>query len=282
MEQHSQPRRALSVRLSEPLAGKLEELASTRGVPMNTVIGDLIAEATNSPDLAPSAGPRDVSVQIARDACQFGPESIGALKGIAKNLSNQGLIALSAVVYVAAARVIANDTHPDRGGCERASAELTITARALDSARNHELATALFREATALDSKNRVAENLLGQMLVRSAQRDGDIAKYREAMSCLVDLVDYDSHAELFYGLAALAVADAENDKTARASSLERIARALRRWAFGTKDNQERRKWINQLRLLHKQGAGHLVGDLVDFANSNAHWESITMEDVTG
>lgn len=282
MEQHSQPRRVLSVRLSESLAGKLEELASVRGVPMNTVIGDLIADAADSSDLAPSAGPRDVSVQIARDACQFGPESIGALKGIAKNLSDQGLIALSAVVYVAAARVIADDTHPERGGRERASAELTVTARALDSARNHELATALLRQATVLDSKNRVAENLLGQMLVRSAQRDGDIAKYREAMTRLVDLVEYDSHAELFYGLAALAVADADNDKTARVSSLEKIARSLRRWAFGTKDNQERRKWINQLRRLQELGAGHLMGDLVDFANSNAHWDSISIEDVTG
>jgi len=282
MASHPHQRRALSVRISEPLALKLEELASRRGISMNTVIGDLIAGAASTPELAPSAGPRDISLQIARDACKFGPDSVGALKGIARHLSNQGLSALSAVLYVAAARVIADDPDPERGGMERASSELTTTARTIDTPHHRELAVSLLREARVLDPKNRVAENLLGQWLVQSAQRDGDLGKYKEAMDLLANLVEYDSHAELFYGLAALALADAENDKTARTSALEKIARALRRWAFGTKDNQERRKWINQLRRLQEQGAGHLVRDLVDFANSNAHWDSIAMEDVTG
>jgi hypothetical protein len=281
MDRKTQPRRALSVRLSESLAEKLEELAEERGLPMNTVISDLIAEASGNPGLAPSAGPRDISVQIARDACRFGPESIGALKGIAKHLLNQDLTALSAVVYTAAARVIAADPDSGQGGQERASSELTATARVVESARHHELGIALLREATSLDSKNRVAENLLGQWLVRSAQRDGDVAKYEEAMMLLANLVDYDSHAELFYGLAALATADLENDKTARSSALEKIARALRRWAFGSKDNQERRKWIFQLRHLQDQGASHLVQDLVDFANSNAGWDPISLKDIS-
>ena len=282
MDRKNQSRRALSVRLSEPLAEKLEAMSDERGLPMNTVISDLIAEAAGVPELAPSAGPRDITVQIARDACRFGPTSIGALKGIAKHLSNQNLTALSAVVYTAAARVIANDPDPEHGGNERASSELTSTARLVESTRNHELSIALLREATALDAKNRVAENLLGQWLVRSAQRDGNIEKFKEAMSLLANLVDYDSHAELFYGLAALAIADVNSDKTARSSALENIARALRRWAFGSKDNQERRKWILQLRHLQEQKANHLVQDLVDFANSNADWDSISIEDISG
>lgn len=282
MDQKNQSRRALSVRLSEPLAQKLEAMSEERGLPMNTVISDLIAEAAGVPELAPSAGPRDISAQIALDACRFGPSSVGALKGIAKHLSNQNLTALSAVVYTAAARVIANDPDPEQGGNERASSELTTTARLVKSTRNHELSIALLREATALDAKNRVAENLLGQWLVGSAQQDENIEKYKEAMSLLVNLVEYDSHAELFYGLAALAIADDNSDKTARSSALENIARALRRWAFGSKDNQERRKWILQIRHLQEQKANHLVQDLVDFANSNAGWDPISMKDISG
>jgi tetratricopeptide (TPR) repeat protein len=282
MVQNNHSRRALSVRLSEPLAEKLEAMSEERGLPMNTVISDLIAEAAGVPELAPSARPRDVSAQIAIDACRFGPNSVGALKGIAKHLSNQNLTALAAVVYTAAARVIANDPDPEHGGNERASSELTTTARLVKSTKNHELSIALLREATALDAKNRVAENLLGQWLVGSAQRDENIEKYKEAMSLLVNLVEYDSHAELFYGLAALAIADVKSDKTARSSALENIARALRRWSFGSKDNQERRKWISQLQHLQEQKANHLVQDLVDFANSNADWDPISIEDISG
>lgn len=282
MVQNNQSRRALSVRLSEPLAEKLEAMSEERGLPMNTVISDLIAEAAGVPELAPSSRPRDVQLPIAIDACRFGPSSVGALKGIAKHLSNQNLTALSAVVYTAAARVIANDPDQEQGGNERASSELTTTARLVKSAKNHELSIALLREATALDAKNRVAENLLGQWLVGSAQEDENIDKYKEAMSLLVNLVEYDSHAELFYGLAVLAIAGFDGDKTARSSGLDTIARALRRWAFGSKDNLERRKWINQLRKLQEHQANHLVQDLVDFANSNAGWDPISMKDITG
>jgi tetratricopeptide (TPR) repeat protein len=282
MEDKLSARRALSIRLSERLAEKLEGLSEARGLSMNTVISDLIAEASGSPELAPSTTPNDIAPDIARDACRLGPDSVGALKGIAKHLLNLNLPRLSAVVYTAAARVIADDPDVDRGGKERASSELTATARVVEAARNYEMAIALLREATALDSKNRVAENLLGQWLVRSAQRDDDIEKYKEAMSLLVKLIDYDSHAELFYGIAALAIADINNDKTSRTSALENIARSLRRWAFGSKDNQERRKWIHQVRHLQERKANHLVQDLVDFANSNAGWDPISMKDITG
>ena len=98
---------------------------------MNSVIGDLIAEAVDKPALATSAAPRDVPIGMARDACRFGPEAIGAMKGVAKQLYERDLIATAAVVYAAAARLISSDPDPERGGGERASAELTETAQVM-------------------------------------------------------------------------------------------------------------------------------------------------------
>mgnify|MGYP006269652767 CR=1 FL=1 len=277
-------RRVISLRLPEALAEKLNEIARSKSQSMNAVVMDLISGAGGPDGKSDQAQTRDIQGAITRDACKFGPESIGALKGIARQLYTREQFNLSAVVYTAAARVIAGDPDPERGGNERASAELTETARSIAATGNRqlELAITLAREAIKLDtnSRNRLAQNLLGQWLVRSAQRDDDVAKYTEARTLLADLVEYDSHAELFYGLAGLAVAKSKNDATGRSKSLGNVDHAMRRWAFGTKDADERDRWVKQLVRLHAQGADHLVADLVDFANANASWGPIGLSEI--
>lgn len=267
----------LSLRLSDELGRELDELAKARGSSMNAVIGDLIAEAVGKPALAASASPRDVPIGMARDACRFGPEAIGPMKGVAKQLCERDLLATAAVVYVAAARLIAADPDPERGGGERASAELTETAQVMVDSNHLELGILLAEEALRpeLNPKNRRGRNLLGQWLVRSAQRDGDIGKYKRAADLLVDVMEYDDRARLFHGLAALAVADLEGDRTARSSALDHIDKAMRKWAFGNRNPAERRSWVGQLRRLGRFGADDLQRSLLEFANENSSWPQI-------
>jgi len=267
----------VSLRLSDELGRVLDELASTRGTSMNALIGDLIAEAAGRPALATSAAPRDIPAGLAQDACRFGPEAIGAIKGVAKQLFERDMVATGSVVYAAAARLVASNPDPERGGPERASAELTETAqRAVDS--NHlELGIRLVEEALqpGLNPKNRRARNLLGQWLVRSAQRDGDIGKYRRAADLLVDVIEYDDHARLFHGLAALAVAESEGDRTARSSGLDHIDKAMRRWAFSNRNPTDRNAWLRQLRRLSVYEVSDLQESLREFANENSGWGEI-------
>ncbi len=272
----------VSLRLSDELGRVLDELATTRATSMNALIGDLIADAAGKPALATSAAPRDVPNPLAMDACRFGPEAIGAIKGVAKQLFERDLVATGAVVYAAAARLIASDRDPERGGPDRASAELTETAQRVVDAHHLELGIRLAEEALqpALNPKNRRARNLLGQWLVRSAQRDGDVEKYRRAADLLVDVMEYDDRARLFHGLAALAVAESEGDRTARSSALDHIDKAMRRWAFGNRNEFERRSWVSQLRRLSEFGASDIQMGLIEFANENSSWAEIRPTDL--
>jgi len=272
----------VSLRLSDELGRELDELAKARASSMNSVIGDLIAQAVGKPVLATSAAPRDIPVAIAQDACRFGPEAIGAMKGVAKQLYERDLVAASAVVYAAAARLIASDPDPERGGLDRASAELTETAQKVVEANHLELGILLAQEAIqpGLNPKNRRARNLLGQWLVRSAQRDSDISKYRRAAELLAEVMEYDDRARLFHGLAALAVANSEADRTARSAALDHIDKAMRKWAFGNRNPTERRSWLNQLRRLGEYEASGLQESLIEFANENSSWQEIRAEEL--
>lgn len=273
----------VSLRLSDELGRVLDELAATRGTSMNALIGDLIADAAGKPALATSAAPRDVPGGLAMDACMFGPEAIGAIKGVAKQLFERDLVATGAVVYAAAARLIASDPDPERGGPDRASAELTETAQRVVDAHHLELGIRLAEVAIqpGLNPKNRRARNLLGQWMVRSAQRDGDIEKYRRSADLLVDVMEYDDRARLFYGLASLAVAESESDRTARTSALDQIDKAMRRWAFGNRNDSERRSWLSQLRRLSEYGASEVQMGLIEFANENSGWAEIRPIELT-
>lgn len=272
----------ISLRLSDELGRELDELAKTRAISMNSVIGDLIAQAVGKPMFAASASPRDIPVGLAQDACRFGPEAIGAMKGVAKQLYERDLVAASAVVYAAAARLIASDPDPERGGRDRASAELTETAQRAVEANHLELGILLAREAILpeLNPKNRRARNLLGQWLVRSAQRDSDISKYRRAAELLSEVMEYDDRARLFYGFAALAVANSEADRTARSAALDHVDKAMRRWAFGNRNPTERRSWLNQLRRLSEYGVDELQESLIEFANENSSWQEVGVDEV--
>jgi len=273
----------VSLRLSDELGKVLDDLAATRGTSMNALIGDLIAEAAGKPALATSAAPRDLPSGLALDACRFGPEAIGAMKGVAKQLYERDLVGTAAVVYVAAARLIATDPDPEKGGADRASAELTETAQRVVDAHHVELGIRLVEEALqpGLNPKNRRARNLLGQWLVRSAQRDGDIEKFRRSADLLADVMEYDDRARLFHGLAALAVAESEGDRTARSSALDHIDKAMRRWAFGNRNPMERRSWLSQLRRLSEYGASELRQSLMEFANENSSWSEIRPDELT-
>lgn len=276
------PRKSLTIRLPDELSRHLEQLAQEAGTSMNKVVEELVAGASGLPEFAPSAGVSDIQTPIARDACHFDGEAIGPLKGIARHLFNRGQIALAAVIWTSAARLVAANPDPERGGPIAASSELTHTAMTLEKANHRELAIWLLRQALRpeLNRQNRTAKNLLGQWLVKSAQRDGDVEKYREAAELLSGLVEFDSHAQLFHGLATLELALYDNDGTLRDQSVDEIARALRRWAFGNPNTNERQAWLRQLRALSEKGADGAVDDLIAFANTEAGWERIRPEDL--
>jgi tetratricopeptide (TPR) repeat protein len=263
-------RRNFSVRLPEPLYEELEAASRRVGTSMNQLMGSAIAAYLERPDLAPAGVGQDINTQIARDAVRQGPEAIAALKGIAKHASNRGQVTLAAVLWAAAARLVAGTEGP-----ERAADELAHTAHVANSNGRVELAVTLWEEALRLDPNNLEVVNRLGQVLHHLAQRHDDVDRYREAERHLARVTFVDNHAKLFHGWSALRIARADRDADLEERAVGEIEEALKSWAFGQRDGQDRRRWLRQVQRLGEVGHLQEATALVAFANRNAGWEAI-------
>lgn len=274
-------RKALSIRLPDAIADELERMAKASGQSMNSTVANLIATAADLPPVAMSTR-GDVNREIALDACRLDAKAIGALIGIGRWLYSRGEPLGAAVVWTAAARAVESNPDPELGGAENASDQLARSAVQLAKAKELDMAIQLGRQSIALNSNNRRAANRLGQWLVARGQRETargmrDEARrdFEEALGLLRDLVDYDSHAELFAGLAGMELAIARADATARTRAADDIVKALRRWSFGARSPEDRTSWLRQVRRLVDYGERESAEKLVDFANANSEWGPI-------
>jgi len=261
-------RRNFSVRMPEELYARLESLAETRGESMNKLVATAVAVLVERDDLAPLAAGADIHPKIARDAIRQGPEAIAPLKGIAKHASNRDQMALAAVCWAAAARLVTAQQ-----GATAGSQELAHSAAMLARTNFRELTIALYEEAVTLDPHNLDAVNRLGQLLHHAAQAaSDDVERYREAASLLARVTFVDDRARLFHGWATLHIARAEGDELAVTRSISEIDEAMRRWAFAARDPKERASWERQVERLRDLGYLSEADALVSFGGQHSRW----------
>jgi len=270
-------RGAFSVRLPPSLYRSLREKASTESVSMNALITEAVARFLERPELAPSAGLKDIDSRIAADAVRRSDRTVGALKGIGKHLLNVDQVALAAVVYAAAARLVAEQDQMS------ASRELAFTADQVQHRNHLELAASVYEESLRQDPNNLEAVNRLGQLVHHLAEREGDLERYQRAEALLSRVTFIDNRAKLFHGWSKLHLAREAADRYSEDAALREIDEAMRSWAFGQHDATERQRWLRQLRRLKNIDPKYegLVGELVEFARAHG-WRThpVTEADV--
>lgn len=261
-------RRNFSVRMPEALYSQLEALSEQRGESMNKLVATAVAALVERDDLAPLAAGSDIHPKIARDAIRQGTEAIAPLKGIAKHASNRDQMALAAVCWAAAARLVTMQK-----GAAAGSLELTHSAAILARTNFTELTIGLYEEAVALDPNNLEAVNRLGQLLHHTAQRDGDdLARYRQAAALLSRVTFIDDRARLVHGWSSLHIAREEDDSNAVARALAEIDESMRRWAFASRDVKDRHAWERQVARLRETGYPERAEELMAFGEQHARW----------
>ncbi|TAK68536.1 MAG: hypothetical protein EPO13_10525 [Actinomycetota bacterium] len=261
-------RRSFSVRMPEALYLQLEALSAQRGESMNKLVQTAVAALAERGDLAPLAAGADIHPKIARDAVRQGPEAIAPLRGLAKHATNKDQMALAAVFWAAAARLVTAQQGPAAG-----SQELAHSAAILARTNFRELTIGLLEEAVTLDPNNLDAVNRLGQLLHHAAQAEGDnVDRYREAARLLSRVTFVDDRARLFHGWSALYLARADRDQHATSRALAEIDEAMRRWAFAARDPKDRSAWERQIDRLRQLDYRAEAEVLIDFARQHARW----------
>lgn len=272
----TQPVRNFSVRLPADLYEELRGLSDRSEQSMNKLIGDAVAALVQRPDLALTTGPGDINARIAQDAVRQTHEAIGPLMGIAKHASNRGQMALAAVLYAAAARLIR-----EKDDDQTASTALARSAMTVEQSGYHELAVALYEESLRVNSNNLEAVNRLGQRLHHlAAARGDDVERYRRAADLLARVTFVDNRAKLFHGWSTLYVARADGDPYGQERAVAEIEESLKAWAFAQHRDDERRRWLRQVQRLVSAGLPDRAEGLVEFANQNVRWRRIEPKDL--
>lgn len=256
--------------MPEDLYVQLERASVARGESMNKIVQQAVAELVGRADLSPLASGADVHPKIARDAVRQGPEAIAPLKGIAKWAQGRDQMALAAICWAAAARLVTAQQGPEAG-----SQELSHSAAVFAQTNLRELTIALFEEAVGLDPNNLDAVNRLGQLLHHAAQADEDNPeKYRQAAALLSRVTFVDDRARLFHGWSTLFFWRSENDANGVGRALAEIDEAMRRWAFAARDPRERSAWERQVNRLRDAGYADRADELTKFAEQHARWNT--------
>jgi tetratricopeptide (TPR) repeat protein len=273
-----------SIRLPPGLYEALAAKKEAEGLTMNDAIKDAIAGYVDQPALSPRNVEKDVNLQIAVDAIQFGTKAIAPLIGIGTYCSKRGQVALACVLWAAAARLVLEQPEEQGGGALAAAQQLNHSASVAHKFKKSELAIALWREALGVDPDMLEAANRLGQALYFKANADKRVTGgertelYREAEGYLSRVVFVDNRARLYHGWSAyyVAVADKHADRSERA--LDEIVEALKSWAFGKRTLDERSKWLRQVVNVGKVDVAR-AEKLVEFASRNAAWTSVSYKD---
>lgn len=280
-----------SVRFEPEVMSALRDLARRQETSMNQVLTSLVLRASGDDEITAADPKRNVDLAdgIVLDALRDHPSAIGAVIGCGRFLYGRGLTRTAALVWKRAAELIEADPDPERGGVAKASDELTRIAREMRRARDYRLAIEFAKRAVETNPLNRRAGNLAGQWLVGLGQRQlqrGDLedarSSFDEASNLLREVRQLDNFALLHFGLAQFEVAQMDGDSTKRTMALADVGDAMKRWAFGTRDQEDRASWLFHISRLRSKGESHLADELVEFANSNAEWGTISASDERG
>ncbi|MGH8997580.1 MAG: toxin-antitoxin system HicB family antitoxin [Acidimicrobiales bacterium] len=257
-----------SVRVPRSLHRRLAARSDAEGCSLNQLVSTLLAEAIYGPVHTPSD--TDAYEEIAADAVAARADAIGALKGIGTFLRNRGDTNLACLVYAFAAERVA--TGP--GGAQEAAKEFGAAGALARRERRMRLAESLWRQSLRLDITNVRSNSSLGQLLHHQA-------RYEEAIEFLERAASVDSYARLFLGWSKLQLGISTEQEDLTSEGLADLTDALRQWAAYA-PQAERSSWLRQLRRLHLVGPRFRpeIDQLVTFANSNANWSKISIDEV--
>jgi len=258
-----------SVRVPRFLHRRLAARAELEGCSLNQLVAVVLAEAFERP-VTKQAG-SDVREDITVDAIGGGVEGgVGPLKGIATYLRNRGEINLACLVYAFAAERTADGP----GGAQEAAKELGTAGALARRERRMRLAETLWRQSLRRDFTNIRSNSSLGQLLHHQA-------RYEEAIGFLERAASIDSYAKLFLGWSRLQLGLVNDDAETSAEGLANLTDALRNWAVYA-PRAERSSWLRQVRRLYVSGPqfSKEVEQLISFANSNANWPRIGLDEV--
>jgi predicted RNase H-like HicB family nuclease len=258
-----------SVRVPRSLHGKLALRAEVENCSLNQLVVSLLAAAVDRPQKVTSALD-EVREEITADAVGDGPQSIGALKGIATHLRNRGDINLACLLYGIAGERVALGNR----GAQQAAREFGTAGALARREKRMRLAEALWRESLRRDYTNIRSRSSLGQLLHHQG-------RYREAVEYLEPVADVDDYAKLFLGWSQLQLGLAGGDDKLIEDGLANVVGSLRRW--GAYSNRSTRSaWLRQARRLWSLGPRFRpeVDQLISFASANANWPVVTVEEV--
>lgn len=257
-----------SVRVPRSLHRRLAERAASEDCSLNQLVATLLAEAIHGPAAKPAT--TDAFEEVAADAVVPGAAGIGALKGIGTFLRNRGDINLACVLYAFAAERVAAGP----GGAQEAAREFGTAGALARRERRMRLAEALWRRSLLCDITNIRSNSSLGQMLHHQG-------RYEEAVEFLERAASVDSYAQLFLGWSKLQLGLSTRQDDLVSEGLGDVTDALRKWAAYASQT-ERPAWLRQVRRLFLVGPQfHAeVEQLMHFANSNANWSKISIEEL--
>lgn len=256
-----------SVRVPRYIHRRLANRAEAEGCSLNQLIATLLAESVETPVRGQDT---DAYEDITADAVSERSDAIGALKGIGTFLRNRGDINLACLVYAFAAERAGAGS----GGAQEAAKEFGTAGALARRERRMRLAESLWRQSLRRDYTNIRSRSSLGQLLHHQG-------RYAEAVDFLEPVGDVDDYARLFLGWSRLQLGLSDKSKDMVDEGLSDLTAALRRWcAYAPRG--ERSSWLRQLRRLNLLGPRFRdeVGQLVQFANSNANWQKISVDEV--
>ena len=105
--------------------------------------------------------------------------------------------------------------------------------------------------------------------------------RYEEAVELLEQVADVDDYARLFLGWSRLQLGLSNKESELTEHGLVDVTAALRRWcAYAS--SPDRSSWLRQVRRLYLLGPRFRqeIGQLISFANSNANWSKVSLDDV--
>lgn len=257
-----------SVRVPRSLHRRLVHRADTEGCSLNQLITALLAETVDGS--VRKSSDNDAHEDITADAIAGGADAIGALKGIATFLRNRGDTNLACLLYgFAAERVAAGP-----GGAQESAKEFGTAGALARRERRLRLAESLWRQSLRRDFTNLRSRSSLGQLLHHQG-------RYEEAIEFLEPVADVDDYARLFLGWSRLQLGLSTEMHDLIDQGLADLIAALRRWcAYAPRT--DRSAWLRQVRRLYLLGPRFRkeIDQLIGFANSNANWPAISLEEI--
>lgn len=259
-----------SVRVPRSLHRRLAMRAEAEGCSLNQLVSTALAEVVDPRSHTPRTPGSDASEDIAADAIAGDVGSIGALKGIGTFLRNRGDINLACLIYSFAAERVATGSD----GAQQAAREFGTAGALARRERRMRLAEALWRQSLRRDVTNIRSRSSLGQLLHHQG-------RFAEAVDLLEPVAGVDSYAHLFLGWSRLQLGLSGGDKDVVTQGLADVADELKRWSLNA-SRTDRSSWLRHVRRLYLLGSDFRkeVEQLISFANGNANWPKVSIEEV--